>query len=94
MEAHFKLDGCHTLRISTDVARTSNTHGSVGFQVEYEPLRLPGDPEPEPSSGYGGCSSDLPTRPGVRILMSKTLRPSEARAIASMFLSAATEGRA
>lgn len=92
MEAQFKLDGCHTLRISTDVARTVGAHGSIGFQVEYEPLRLPGDPEPDFSKDIC-CATDLPTRRGVKILMSKHLRPSEARAIASMFLSAATESR-
>lgn len=91
MEALFKIDGCHNIRISSDVPRGMGDPRSVGFQLEYTPLRLPGDPEPVADAC--GSSSDLPVPTGTKILMSKILRSSEARAIASMLLSAATEAR-
>lgn len=90
MEAQFKLDGCHVIRISTDVPRMRGDVGVVGFQLEYTPLRLPGDPV---ESDQCCSSTDLPVPAGTKILMSKNLRSSEARAIASMLLSAATESR-
>ena len=93
MEATFKLNGYHTLRINTDVPRRSGD-GSVGFQVECTPISLPGDPVSSETFGERCASgTDLPVPPGNRILMSQNLKPSEARAIASALLSAATEGR-
>lgn len=91
MQATFNLDGCHAIRITTDQPRLSGDRGAVGFQLEYTPFRLPGDPEPE----FDQCCSgtDLPVPKGTKILMSKNMRSSEARAIASMLLSAATESR-
>ena len=91
MQAEFKLDGCHSLRISADVPRLAHDAGFVGFQLEYTPLRLPGDIPGDTVPMWNGYSStDLPVPAGTQILMSKNLRRSEARAIASMLLSAAT----
>lgn len=91
MTTMFTLDGCHALRISSDVPRNASDAGFVGFQLEYTPMRLPGDPEP--TENQCSSSTDLPVPRGTRILMSKNLRRSEARAIASAMLSAATESR-
>lgn len=90
MQAEFRLDGCHSIRISTDVPRDSRDRASVGLQLEYTPLRVPGDPI-QTFHDQCGSAFDLPVPPGTKILMSARLRSSEARAIASMLLSAATE---
>lgn len=91
MQTTFTLGG-YTVRISSDVPRLAGDTRAVGFQIDTVPMRLPNDPEPEWSAC--GSSHDQPVPPGTRILMSTTLRHSEARAIASALLSAATEARA
>lgn len=85
MNMQFRLDGCYTLEItdnghlvSPDGRSGSGSAGNVGIQLLYEPLQV-GTPDRAP---------DAP-----KSLLQVFLKPSQARAIASAMLSAATEAR-
>ena len=89
MNAAFKLDGCYTLELtdsgylsSPDGVSGACSKGNVGIQVLYAPLALGNVDE--------GPGAPMPQKSVLQAF----LKPSQARAIASALLSAATEARA
>lgn len=83
MNATFHLDGCYSLLITDDGRLTSgnmgaSSAGNVGLQLTYVPLQI-------------GTEERAPDAP--QTLLQAFVKPSQARAIASALLSAATEAR-
>ena len=88
MNATFKLDGCTTLRIGTDLMLPDQyaPRGYVALLLEREPMMGPMGPS---------ANDAMPTAPvpPTEITTLAVLPPSQARAMASVLLSAATEAR-
>jgi hypothetical protein len=84
MKASFSIDGCHDLEITGNVPRTANDPASVCINLLRTPL-----PQLMSAPDVANCYVQPPTE----VVLSVSLRPSHARAIASALLSAATEAK-
>lgn len=84
MNATFRLDGLTTLRIGNDLElpNQSQPRGYIAMLLEKEPMY-------PPQVADGPVQTVLPTK----VTTLGIFTPSQARAVASVLLSAATEGR-
>lgn len=89
MRVSFSLDGCHEMEITGNVPRSVNDPESVCINVLRTPLPTLA-PAPPGTANMPPQYFQSPTE----TLLSVSLRPSHARALASALLSAATEARA
>ena len=83
MEATFKIDGCTTLRVGNNVSTPQSWSGEpfVGMVLVREPLSIP--------RAQGDLTPDEP----ATWTQVAAMKPHEARALASVLLAAATEGK-
>lgn len=84
MEATFKIDGCTSLRVGNNVTTPDRWNGEpfIGMVLIREPLAIP-----------RAADDVTPVEPTTWTQVA-AMKPHEARALASVLLSAATEAKA